>query len=108
MSKQKSFTYKFNDNLSDLNFFVNETNLYAFNGLINNNIQFLFLYGPENSGKSFLSHIWLKKNNAIELKKNFEKILNNTNNVLIDDFLSFDEEKIFYIVNNCILNKVKL
>ena len=108
MSKQKSFTYKFNDNLSDLNFFVNETNLYAFNGLINNNIQFLFLYGPENSGKSFLSQIWLKKNKAIELKKNFEKILNNTSNVLIDDFLSFDEEKIFYIVNNCILNKVKL
>ena len=108
MNIQKSFTYNFNDNFSDVNFFVNETNLYAFNGLINNNIQLLFLYGPKKSGKTFLSNIWLKKNNAIELKKNFQTILNNKKNVLIDDFLIFDEEKIFHIVNNCILNKLKL
>ncbi len=108
MNIQKSFTYNFNDNFSDINFFVNETNLYAFNGVINNNIQLLFLYGPKKSGKTFLSNIWLKKNNAIELKKNFQTILNNKKNVLIDDFLIFDEEKIFHIVNNCILNKLKL
>ena len=62
MIKQKSFNYKFNDkNDNELNFFVNKTNFYAFNALINNDTNFSFLYGPKKSGKSYLSKIWLKK-----------------------------------------------
>ncbi len=106
MNKQKSFNYYFKSQINELNYFVNKTNFYAFNGLINNETQFSFLYGPNKSGKSFLSHIWLNKNNGFKLKKNI-KILNNKN-ILIDDFQSFDEENLFHVVNNCILNNVKI
>ena len=109
MTKQKSFNYKFNDNNdNELNFFVNETNFYAFNALINNDTNFSFLYGPKKSGKSYLSKIWLKKNNAIEYKNNYEALLNLHDNILIDDLIFYDQEKIFHIVNNCILNNSKI
>ena len=43
MIKQKSFNYKFNDNNdNELNFFVNKTNFYAFNALINNDTKIFF------------------------------------------------------------------
>ena len=108
MNKQKSFIYKFNDRLDELNFFVNETNFYAFNNLINNNTKLSFLYGPKKSGKSYLSQLWLSKNKAIKLNKKYDLFLDNTKNILIDELLFFDEEKIFYIVNNAILNNLKI
>ena len=108
MNKQKSFIYKFNDKIDELNFFVNQTNYYAFNNLINNNIKFSFLYGPKKSGKSYLSQLWLTKNNAIKLNKNYDSFLDNRKNILIDELLFYDEEKIFYIVNNAILNNLKI
>jgi len=109
MIKQKSFNYKFNDNIdNELNFFVNNTNFYAFNALINSDTKFSFLYGPEKSGKSYLSKIWLKKNNAIEYKNNNEELLNLDKNILIDNLIFYDQEKIFHIVNNCILNNSKI
>ena len=109
MIKQKSFNYEFkNDFLNESNFFVNKTNFYAFDNLINNVSNLLFLYGPTKSGKSFLSQIWLKKNNGVELKNNHVSLINNKDNVLIDDLLFFDQEKLFHIVNNCILNNLKI
>ncbi len=108
MINQKSFVYQFNDDFNEYDYFVNETNIYAFKGLKKNETKHIFLYGPNKSGKSFLSQIWVKKNKGTELKNNFELLLYNKQNVLIDDLLSFDEEKIFYIVNNCILNNLKL
>ena len=109
MIKQKSFNYKFNDNNdNELNFFVNKTNFYAFNALINNDTKLSFLYGPKKSGKSYLSKIWLKKNNAIEYNNNYEVLLNLHNNILIDNLIFYDQEKIFHIVNNCILNNSKI
>ena len=109
MIKQKSFNYKFNDSMdNELNFFVNKTNYYAFNALINNDTRYSFLYGPQKSGKSYLSKIWLKKNNAIKYKNNYELLLNLNNNILIDNLKFYDQEKIFHIVNNCILNNSKI
>ena len=108
MNIQKSFIYKFNNEINELNFFVNETNFYAFNTLINNNSLFSFLYGPKKSGKSYLSQIWLKKNKALQLNDNYEYLLDNLNNILIDDLNVHDEEKVFHVVNNCILNNLKV
>ena len=109
MIKQKSFNYKFNDNDdNELNFFVNETNFYAFNALINNDTKLSFLYGPKKSGKSYLAKIWLKNNNAIEYNNNYETLLNISSNILIDNLIFYDQEKIFHIVNNCILNNSKI
>ena len=108
MIKQKSFNYKFNSNDDEFDFFVNQTNFYAFNALINNENKYSFLYGPKKSGKTYLSKIWLKKNNAIQYHNNYELLLDQKNNVLIDNLIFYDEEKIFYIVNNCILNNSKV
>ena len=109
MIKQKSFNYKFNDNNdNELNFFVNKTNFYAFDALINNETKCSFLYGPKKSGKSYLSKIWLNKNNAIEYNNNYNLLLSLQNNILIDNLIIYDQEKIFHIVNNCILNNFKI
>ena len=108
MTKQESFTYHFNKDINELNFFVNKTNYYAFNALINNELQLSFLYGPKKSGKSFLAEIWLKKNNALKYDSNIELLSENKQNILVDNFISYDEENIFHIVNNCILNNLKL
>ena len=108
MITQKSFNYQFKNNNNEYDFFVNKTNSYAFNGLINNESFFSFLYGPSKSGKSFLSNIWLKKNNATQINKNYNLFLKSKVNILIDDISTFDEENIFHIVNNCILNNLKI
>ena len=109
MIKQKSFNYKFNTDHNELNFFVNKTNFYAFNALINNNSKFSFLCGPKKSGKSYLAQIWLKETNAIQYdNNNYQLLLSNKKNILIDEILSYDEENIFHLVNNCILNNIKL
>ena len=109
MIKQKSFNYKFNDNDDSAhNFFVNKTNFYAFNALINNDTKLSFLYGPKKSGKSYLAKIWLKNNNAIEYNNNYETLLNISSNILIDNLIFYDQEKIFHIVNKCILNNLKI
>ena len=73
MSKQKIISYQFKDKISELNFFVNETNFHAFNKLINQESSFSYLYGPKKSGKSFLAHIWKKNIMLI----NFQIILKN-------------------------------
>ena len=56
---QKTFSYNFKDDIDELNYFVNDTNFYAFNALIKNNSKYSFLYGPKKSGKSYLAQIWL-------------------------------------------------
>ena len=109
MIKQKSFIYNFDDKFSDQNFFVNKTNFYAFNALINNISKLSFLHGPNKSGKSYLGQIWLRKNNAVQFKDNYKFFINNNHmNILIDDIFLFEEEEIFHIVNNCILNNLKI
>ena len=108
MIKQNSFNYKFKNNDNEFDFFVNQTNFYAFNALINNENKFSFLNGPKKSGKTYLAKIWLKKNNAIKYHNNYELLLDKKNNVLIDNLIFYDQEKIFHIVNNCILNNLKL
>ena len=85
MKKQKIFKFEFKEIINPLNFYVNETNLQAFNGVINNNYKNIYLYGPKKSGKSYLSEIWTKKYNAIKLDNNFERIIEIKKNVFIDD-----------------------
>ena len=108
MSKQKIISYTFTDNMNEINFFVNKTNFHAFNRLINQESTFSFLYGPKKSGKSFLSNIWKNKYNAIKLSNNFEELIKKKDNILIDDFHTFDQEIIFHLVNYCILNNLKI
>ena len=91
MIKQKSFIYKFDHEIDEVNFFVNETNYYAFNALIHNNSSFSFLYGPKKSGKSYLGQIWQKKNNALKYNNNHELFMNKKKNIFIYELINFDE-----------------
>ena len=109
MIRQKSFIYNFINDENEQTVFVNKTNFYAFNALINEDSRFSFLYGPKKSGKSYLAQIWLNKNNAIKYNNSYyELVLNENKNLLVDNIYLFDEEKIFHIVNNCILNNIKI
>ena len=107
MSKQKTFNYKFERVENELNFYTNSTNIDAYNSILKNN-NYLYLYGPNKSGKTFLGKIWLNKNNAFEFKNNFEFIIKNKKNVLIDNLLAHDQEYVFHIVNDCILNNLEI
>ena len=110
MNQQIYFDFKTDTNLDIDSFFVNKTNSDAF--LLINNKKFqgnIILIGPSKSGKSHLANIWLKNNNAIIYKENFDLIINQSKNVLIEDlFINIDEEKIFHLVNHCTSNNLKL
>ena len=108
MIKQNTFTYYFKDTLNEVDYFVNETNHYAFTGITNNYSKLCFLYGPNKSGKSFLGKIWQKKNDAVQFVNNFEYILSCNRNILIDDLKIHKQENIFFIINNCILNNLNI
>tara|TARA_B100000989_G_scaffold233294_1_gene180060 strand:- start:168 stop:797 length:630 start_codon:yes stop_codon:yes gene_type:complete len=107
MSKQKIFNFKFNKFDDYSNFYVNKTNFDAYNAIIKNNEHNIFLYGPNKSGKSSLGEIWCKKYNAIKYENNFEKIINISKNILIDNInYKLNQEEIFHIINHCSLNKL--
>ncbi|MFL2520429.1 MAG: HdaA/DnaA family protein [Alphaproteobacteria bacterium] len=107
MSKQKIFNFNFNQFDDYSNFYVNKTNFEAYNAIIKNNDQKIYLYGPNKSGKSFLGKIWCKKYNGIKYNNNFEKIININKNILIDNINNkINQEEIFHIINHCSLNNL--
>ena len=109
MTKQKSFDYKINETNDQDNFYVNETNIDAYNILNENSPNNILLYGPNKSGKTHLSNIWMHLNNAIVFSKNISEIINNKKNVLVDDlFLNLNEEELFHIINHCKNHKLKI
>ena len=109
MIKQKIFNFNFNLNDNNLNFFVNSTNKNAFDGITSQNLKGIFLVGPNKSGKSSLANIWLNKFNGIKFNNNFEQIINNYKNVLIDDIdQQNNEENLFHILNHCKLNSLNI
>ena len=102
--EQTFFNYNLKSNYEIDNFFVGSSNLNSFNFLVkNNNLNNnIFLIGPEKSGKTHLATIWKKKFKAVSYNNNFEEIINNKRNILIDDvFKKINEEQIFHIINHC-------
>ncbi len=109
MSKQKIFKFNFIERNNNQVFYINETNEKAYDGLIKNNLKNIILFGPKKSGKTFLSQIWKEKNKAIIYNKNFEFIINNYYNVIIDQKIKLsEEEKVFHIINHCNAYNLKL
>ena len=109
MNKQKIFNFDFNKKEKNSNFYTNSTNIEAYNGMLKLNSKYIYLNGPNKSGKSYLANIWLQKNKAIKFNDNFEYLINNTNNLLIDNLnKSFDEEKLFHILNHYKLNSLSI
>jgi len=100
MNKQETFNYKFEINKNDIDFYVNETNKNSFD-VISNDINNIFLVGPNKSGKTILGQLWKKNNNAIIFQNNFEYLLKNKRNILIDEFnINISEEKLFHLINH--------
>ena len=110
MNEQIFFDFKTNSLFDINNFFVNQTNANAFSLISNNNFfENIILVGPRKSGKSHLANIWKNNKNAIIFKNNIDEIISQNKNLLIDNlFYDFDEEKIFYLINHCISNKLNV
>ena len=107
--RQKIFNFDFKDPNDVKNFYINDTNIDAFNGINNKNSNSIFLVGPQKCGKSFLSNIWIKKNNAIIYKNNFDELINQTSNIFIDNINEKkNEEELFHILNHCKLFNLKI
>ena len=109
--KQSFFDYNLQPSLAIDNYFVGKSNINAFN-LLNNDVPTknnFFLFGPNKSGKTHLGFIWKNKNKALIYTNNFDEIINNKKNVLIDNlFEKIDEENIFHIINHCTLNSLNI
>ena len=88
------------------NYLISDSNREAFDFLIKkrNDIRFLFLYGPNKSGKSHISKIWLNQYDGISIKVNnliIDDIIHLKKNILIDNvFENINEEKLFYLINH--------
>lgn len=107
MNNQRVFNFKFNSNEETKDIYLNSTNIDAYNGLFNESYKNKFLIGPRKSGKTILSQKWLKINKAVLYNENFEYIINNYNNILIENLnIKYDQEKIFHIINHCFLNNL--
>jgi len=112
MSELNQLLFNFNQkqNFSYDDFYVSESNFFAFN-LIDKwpkwEKNILNVYGEKFSGKSHLSNIFVKKNKAIKLD---EKVINQDvlkkfkiyQNIIIDNFTNNINEEILYSLFNLI------
>ena len=109
MNKQKIFNFDFSKNNNNLDFYVNKTNIDAYNLINSSNNLNIYLKGPKKSGKSILSNIWLKINKGIIYENNFNYIINNKKNLLIDNINNlFNQEELFHILNHYNSNNLKI
>ena len=109
MNKQNIFKFKFPNKYNESNFYVNSTNIEAYNGLFLEDNNSVFLIGPRKSGKSFLAKIWLNNNESLIYKKNLKEIISVKKNVIVEDIdNSINQEDIFHIINHCNNNKLKI
>tara|TARA_B100002051_G_scaffold227472_1_gene223586 strand:- start:2 stop:637 length:636 start_codon:yes stop_codon:yes gene_type:complete len=111
MNKQDIFKYNFKNKIRNQyeNFYTNSTNIEAFESINSNYYDNVYLFGPKKSGKSYLGSLWKKNNNAKIYKDNFYDLLKIKSNLLIDNFSTIiDQEKLFHIINHCILNNTRI
>jgi chromosomal replication initiation ATPase DnaA len=109
--EQTYFNYNLKPNLNIDDFYVGNSNIFAFNALIRNKIDNnkLLLIGPNKSGKTHLSLIWKNKFDALIYKNNLDEIVNTKKNILVDNLLNnLIEEDIFHLINHCDLNNLKI
>ena len=101
MIKQSFFNYNFVKKNNDNDFYLNNTNINAYDEVLNNKNEFIFLTGPKKSGKSSLSQIWLSKYHALKYDGNLENIIKKKKNVLFDNIENnLNEEDVFHIINH--------
>ncbi len=109
MRRQKTFNFDFSKHAEFQNFYINNTNKDAYEGILNDTNQNIYLNGPEKSGKTYLANLWLKNNHAIPYNNNVEYLINKNENIYIENLnKNFVEEDLFYILNHCKVNKLNI
>ena len=109
MNKQNIFKFNFKSKKNNLDFYINNTNELAYKGIINKNNKYIFLKGPKKSGKSYLANLWKKTYKAIIFDNNFNYIIKNNKNILIENINNkLNQEKLFHILNHCNSNKLSI
>ena len=102
--RQQLFNFKFNKSFNKNDFFVSESNFYAYNLLLSWpkwEKKIINIHGERYSGKTHLIKIFLEKNNGliIDLKKlknyDLDKIRFNEN-IIIDNIPNEFDESLFY------------
>tara|TARA_Y100000590_G_C15654454_1_gene990073 strand:- start:279 stop:917 length:639 start_codon:yes stop_codon:yes gene_type:complete len=112
MNIQKIFNFDSLQNFNESDFIVSHSNDLAYRTLLNNkNLEkYIYLKGPNKSGKTHLGKLWQVKNQAILYKiNNYDEILSKKNNLFIDNFNSkFNEEKLFHLINHSYQNNLRI
>ena len=110
--RQKFFEYDFSPKFNQENYYVSDSNREAYDYVINENefVKYSIIHGPVKSGKTHLGLIWQKKNNAIIYSENnFQKVIKDKKNIFMDNFFEkINEEYLFYIINHCYNNNLKI
>ncbi len=102
--RQQLLDFEFNKSLNKNDFFVSESNFYAYNLLLswpNWEKKIINIYGEQYSGKTHLIEIFLEKNNGliIDLKKlkNYDlDELRFNENIIVDNISHEIDENLFY------------
>ena len=112
MNQQKIFNFKAKQNFDSDDFFVSKSNELAHKVLLNLNKpeKYIYLKGPLKSGKTHLGLLWKRIHNAIFFNyDDYDQIMSQKKNVFIDNFIyEIDEEKLFYLINHCYNNNLKI
>ena len=102
--RQQLLDFEFNKSLNKNDFFVSESNFYAYNLLLswpNWEKKIINIYGEQYSGKTHLIEIFLEKNNGliVDLKKlkNYDlDELRFNENIIVDNISHEIDENLFY------------
>ena len=106
--RQQLFNFEFNKSLNKNDFFVSESNFYAYNLLLSWpkwEKKILNIYGERNSGKTHLIKIFLQKNNGIILDPlklkdyELEEIRFNENIILENIEKNLDENLLYSLID---------
>ena len=102
--RQQLFDFKFSKSLNVNDFFVSDSNFYAYNLLLSWpkwDIQIINIFGERYSGKTHLIEIFLEKNKGLKLDlndlKNYDlDRLRLNENIIIEDLSEDLDETLFY------------
>ena len=102
--RQQLFDFKFNKSLNANDFFVSESNFYAYNLLLSWpkwEKKIINIFGERYSGKTHLIEIFLEKNKGLKLGlnelKNYDlDSLRLNENIIIEDLNDGFDETLFY------------
>tara|TARA_B100000674_G_scaffold214978_1_gene176271 strand:- start:338 stop:967 length:630 start_codon:yes stop_codon:yes gene_type:complete len=109
MIKQNIFKFNFHTKKNSLDFYLNKTNELAYKGILDKNNKYIFLKGPKKSGKTYFANLWKKTNKAIIFDNNFNYIINNNKNILVENINNkLNQENLFHILNHCNSNNLNI